>query len=130
MFHLFPLAAFHFTQRVRRAAAIRLRAAAEIVLRLLVARIPLDFPAGFPRPPKAAEGRIQPPHLSLHALSFLLQSPDYSSQVRHGSSSVERCTSASEIDGFADPIPVRLKLQAILNGHYVFLRRFDLWPVD
>jgi hypothetical protein len=47
-------AAFHFAQRARWAAAIRLRAAVDIGLRFFGSRIPLDFPPTPPRLPKAA----------------------------------------------------------------------------
>jgi hypothetical protein len=53
-FYLFRLAAFHFAQRARWAAAIRLRAAADIGLRPLGLRIPFDFLSEVPRLPKAA----------------------------------------------------------------------------
>ena len=76
--HLIRLFFFHFAQRARWAAAIFLRAAADMGLRTLGARKRLSSEAS-----QGRQRRVKPFHFSLHTLSFLLQLPDYSRQLRH-----------------------------------------------
>ena len=128
-FHLVRLFFFHFAQRERWAAAIFLREAADIGLRTLGMRDPLDFRSSPPRLPRPANSRIQPLHFSLHALSFLPQFPNYSRQVRHRSPSDRHCSSPSERLSVPIATYQRLISPILPGGNAMRLRRNEYCPI-